>query len=180
MTKTKFFKESKETISISVPNHHNIPIQQPKLTHSPKIPVSSLSKYSNYQTNEIDQTFSREPMNSARQSMRKAYTWTRSSKQISTRDVVSPIQIPTYRESSAGPSHDMLAGPVNQNYDDDDGDEFERYSPTPLSTPKFSQDKKFILPLMQHNFALQEQQTFIRPATYQKVKRSEKQKHDSK
>jgi hypothetical protein len=99
--------------------------------------------------------------------MRKAYTWTRSSKQSSIRDVISPIHIPTFRDSSSGPSHDRVPIPLNQNYDDD---EFERYSPTPPSTPKYKQDKTDI-----KNNILSEQQTILRPATYQKAKTSEQQ-----
>jgi hypothetical protein len=93
--------------------------------------------------------------------MRKAYTWTRSSKQSTIRDVISPIHIPTFRDSSSGPSHDLVPIPFNQNYDND---EFERYSPTPPSTPKYQQ-----------NFVFNEQQTVLRPTTYQKTKRSELQ-----
>ena len=135
--------------------HH----QQPILTHSPKktrvhqsIPTS---KPLQPPMHEVDQTFSHEPLTSASRSIRKANTWTRSSKQSTNRDLISPIQIPTYNESSA----DRMALPSNLNYDDDD-DEFERYSPTP--TPRCI-----------------EQQALQRPSTYQKSKRSDRQRQES-
>ncbi|CAF4630940.1 unnamed protein product, partial [Rotaria sp. Silwood1] len=179
---TTKFKNDNLPIKVSDRYTHNyIASQQPILTHSPKIRVSqatTTSKYHHYQPNRVDQTFSHEQINSARQSMRKAYTWTRSSKQLSTRDMISPIQIPTFCESSSGPSHGHIPILVNQNYDDD---EFERYSPTPPSTPKYQQDKKEsknISPHIKQNFILHEQQTFIRPATYQKAKRSKQQQQN--
>ncbi|CAF0787379.1 unnamed protein product [Rotaria sordida] len=162
--------------------HNHIVSQQPILTHSPKIRISQVSTTFKYQPNRIDQTFSHEQSNSACQTMRKAYTWTRPSKQLSTRDIISPIQIPTFHESSSGPSHDQIPILINQNYnDDDDDDEFERYSPTPPSTPKYQQDKKeskHISPCIKQNFILHEQQTFIRPVTYQKAKRCEQQQQN--
>ena len=147
--------------------------QQPIPTHSPKIQTSQASITPKYQSNRVDQTFSNEHNNSPPRAMRKAYTWTRPANQQSNRDIISPIQIPTFSESSCGPSYDRVPITHNQNYDDDD--EFERYSPTPPSTPKN------ILPNIKQNFILNEQQTMIRPITYQKAKRSEKQqKNESK
>ena len=121
------------------------------MTHSPKIRTSQISITSKHPPNRVDQTYSHEQPNSASRPMRKAYTWTRSSKQSTIRDVISPIHIPTFCDSSSGPSHDLVPIPFNQNYDND---EFERYSPTPPSTPKY-------------------QQTVLRPTTYQKAKRSD-------
>lgn len=110
------------------PRYH----RQPIATHSPNktrihqsIPTSKLVQSPKH---EVDQTFSREPITSASRSVRKANTWTRSTKQSTNRDLISPIQIPTFNESSA----DRMALPFNSNYDDD---EFERYSPTP--TPRY-------------------------------------------
>lgn len=139
-------------------NRNHLVPQQPIITKSPKIRTSQKTNTSKNQSNRIDQT------NSASQSIRKAYTWTRSSKQTTNRDVISPIHIPTFYESSSGPFHDRIPIPINQNYDDD---EFERYSPSPISTPKYPQNKQFL-----PNIILHEQQTFIRPNTYQKPKRS--------
>jgi hypothetical protein len=148
--------------------------KQPILTHSPKIPTSHAYTTSN----RVDQTFSHEQSSSAFRSMRKANTWTRPSKQSSVRNVISPIQIPTFHESSSGPSHDRVSIPCNQNYEDD---EFERYSPTPPSTPKYQRDKieiKNTLPSVKQHFILDEQQTVIRPITYQKAKRVERQQQN--
>ncbi|CAF5149196.1 unnamed protein product, partial [Rotaria magnacalcarata] len=67
--------------------------------------------------------------------------------------------------------------PTNQNYEDID-DEFEIYSPTPPSTPKYQYDRKEIKAIpssVKQNFTLDEQQTFIRPVTYKKVERFERQ-----
>jgi hypothetical protein len=139
--------------------------QLPVLTHSPKIRTSQAPITSKYQANR---TFSNEQNDSLCRPMRKAYTWTRPSKQSSIRDVISPIQIPTFSESS------RVQITVNQNYDDD---EFERYSPTPPSTPKHREDKTEIKNIKQ-NFILQEQQTLLRPITYQRAKRSEPQQHN--
>jgi hypothetical protein len=150
--------------------------KQPILTHSPKIPTSHASTTAKYQSNRVDQTFSHEQTSSASRPMRKAYTWTRPSKQSSIRDVISPIQIPTFHESSSGPSHGRVSKPFNKNYEDD---EFERYSPTPPSTPKYQQDKTEIKSVKQ-NFILNEQQTIIRPITYQKAKRSERQQQNER
>jgi hypothetical protein len=171
-------------MSISVSSrrgHKHTVSQQPVLTDSPKIrtsQASTTSKCHQYQSNQVDQTFSHEETNSASRPMRKAYTWTRSSKQPTNRDVISPIQIPTFCESSSGPSRDRVPIPFNENYDDD---EFERYSPTPPSTPKYQQDKleiKNFLPSIKQNFILNEQQTMIRPNTYQKTKRSDRQQQN--
>ena len=151
--KTKLFSKN-DKIPPSVSDHlrHNpLPFQQPIPTHSPKTRTS--------QVNRIDQTFSHEQPNSASRPARKANTWTRSSKQSTNRDVISPIRIPTFCESSSGPSHDQIIVPSNQNYDDD---EFERYSPTPPPTPKYNQ------------------KIMIRPNTYQKAKRSDRQLYESK
>ena len=143
-----------KSISItSNPSRHHHHHQQPVLTNSPKTRVFqniSTSKPLQSQMHQVDQTFSREPLNSACRPIRKANTWTRSSKQSGNRDVISPIHIPTFDESSS----DRIALPVNQNYDDD---EFERYSPTP--TPR----------------CIEQQTTMKRPATYQKSKRSGRQ-----
>ncbi|CAF1562278.1 unnamed protein product [Rotaria magnacalcarata] len=161
-------------------DYHHIPCQQPILTHSPKIRIPQVltaSKIQHYQLPEMDQTFSHEPINSGHQSMRKANTWTRSSKPSSSHGAISPIRIPTFRDSSAGPFHDSVVMPTNQNYEDID-DEFEIYSPTPPSTPKYQYDRKEIKAIpssVKQNFTLDEQQTFIRPVTYKKVERFERQ-----
>jgi hypothetical protein len=177
--KKTVFEGLKISIAVSDRREQNPPIsQQPIFTHSPKTRTSQLSTTSKYQPNRVDQTFSHEPVNSASRLTRKAYTWTRSSKQSTNRDVISPIHIPTFCESSAGPSHDQIALPFNQNYDDD---EFERYSPTPPSTPKYQQEKiemKYVLPNVKQNFIRDEQQTMIRPNTYQKAKRSDRQQQN--
>lgn len=146
-----FSKDEKTTSIILNPSRHHHH-QQPILTHSPKtraFQTISTSKPLQSQMHQVDQTFSREPLNSGCRSIRKANTWTRSSKQSGNRGVISPIHIPTFDESSS----DRFALPSNQNYDDD---EFERYSPTP--TPRCI-----------------EQQTIKRPNTYQKSKRSDRQ-----
>jgi len=170
------------SLSVSDRRRHNHTVsQQPVITHSPKIrnsQASTTSKHQQSPSNRADQTFSHEQTNSASRTMRKAYTWTRSSKQSINRDVISPIHIPTFCEPSAGPSHDRIPIPFNQNYDND---EFERYSPTPPSTPKYQQDKVEIknrLPNIKQNFILHEQQTLIRPNTYQKAKRSDQQQQN--
>lgn len=149
-------KNEKVTLSTSNRSRYH---HQPILTHSPKktrvhqsIPTS---KPRQPPIHEVDQTFSHEPVTSASRSVRKANTWTRSSKQSTNRDLISPIQIPTYNEFST----DRMTLPSNQNYDDDD--EFERYSPTP--TPRCI-----------------EQQALQRPRTYQKSKRSDRQTQESK
>lgn len=151
-------------------NYNHIISQKPISTNSPKSRISQVTTTTATATtstskpgHQIDQTYSPEQHNFSSHSTRKAYTWTRSSKQTPNRDIISPIHIPTFYDSSSGQFHDR-----NQNYDDD---EFEPYSPSPISTPKYSQDKddtKNLLP----NIHLIEQQTFIRPNTYQKSKRS--------
>ena len=138
---------------IPINNHRRY--NQPILTHSPKTrPIQVLTKSKN-PPNRVDQTFSHEQITSPSRPARKAYTWTRSSKQKTNRDIISPIQIPTFCESSSSPRNDRITLPFNSNYDDD---EFERYSPTPPSTPKY--EIKTLFPPM------------IRPSTYQKLKRS--------
>ena len=132
------------------------------------------SKYHQKQANQTDQVASYEQTNSAARSMRKTNTWTRSSKHSSSRDIISPIEIPTFRESSPAPSQDHIPISVHQNYD---ADEFERYSPTPPSTPKY-QDQieiKNLSPSIRQDFNLHEEQKLIRPVTYKKTKRSEGQ-----
>jgi hypothetical protein len=169
-----FSKNKKIPFSVSDRRGHNHTVsQQPILTHSPKHQPISTSKTPPYQTNHVDQTYSREQTNSASRPARKANTWTRSSKQSTNRDGISPIQIPTFCDSSSGPSHDRIILPSNQNYDDDD--EFERYSPTPPSTPKYQLEKNKL-----PNFILNKQQTIIRPNTYQKSKRSHRQQYEGK
>jgi hypothetical protein len=166
-------------LSVSDRHRYNHTVsQQPVITHSPKIRNSQGSTTSKYQpspSNRNDQTFSHEQTNSASRLMRKAYTWTRSSKQSINRDVISPIHIPTFCEPSSGPSHDQIPIPFNQNYDND---EFERYSPTPLSTPDKIEIKNR-LPNIKQNFIHHEQQTLIRPNTYQKAKRSDQQQQQN-
>ena len=88
---------------------------------------------------DVDQTFTQEP--------RQATTWTRPSKTSPVRTAISPIDIPTF----AGPQTNRLPATVNQNYVDD---VFERYSPSPPSTPR-------------------PQQCIARPITYQRAKRSD-------
>ncbi|UJR36612.1 hypothetical protein I4U23_029332 [Adineta vaga] len=135
-------------------------VKQPILTHSPKIPSSHTSTT---QSNCIDQT------DSACRSTRKVSTWTRPLQQTSVRNIISPIHIPTFQDSSCGPSHDHILLPFNSNYDDDDDDdEFERYSPTPPSTPKFQSDRTIHI---KQNSIIDKQPTIIRPITYQKAKR---------
>ncbi|CAF1340922.1 unnamed protein product [Adineta steineri] len=165
------FKNDDVPIKVSDDSIYNRTVsEQPVVTHSPKIPIAHASITSKYQSNRADQTFSQEQVSSSPRTMRNVTTWTRLTKQSSPRNIISPIQIPTFHESSSASRYDRLSIPLNQNYDDDD--EFERYSPTPPSTPKYHHDKTYI----KQNFSIDEQlQNMIRPITYQTAKRSERQ-----
>ena len=145
--------------------------RQPILTHSPKIPNTHTSTH---QSHRVDRTFSHDQSTSASRSTRKVSTWTRPLPQSAVRHIISPIQIPTFQNSSCGPSHDRILIPFTQNYDDDD--EFERYSPTPPSTPRFQREKteiKIYSTNVKHISVADQEQAVMRPVTYQKAKRSE-------
>ncbi|CAF1321972.1 unnamed protein product [Adineta steineri] len=169
---TTKFKNDDVPIKVSDDSIYNCTVsKQPVLTPSPKTPIAHASITSKYQSNRADQTFSQEQASSSPRTMRNATTWTRLTKQSSPRNTISPIQIPTFHESSSASRYDRISIPLNQNYDDDD--EFERYSPTPPSTPKYQHhDKTYI----KQNLSIDEQvQNMIRPITYQTAKRSERQ-----
>ncbi|CAF0733633.1 unnamed protein product [Adineta steineri] len=169
---TTKFKNDDVPIKVSDDSIYNRTVsEQPVLRHSPKIPIAHASITSKDQSNRADQTFSQEQASSSPRAMRNTTTWTRLTKQSSPRNIISPIQIPTFHESSSASHYDRISIPLNQNCDDDD--EFERYSPTPPSTPKYHHhDKTYI----KQNFSIDEQlQNMIRPITYQTAKRSERQ-----
>ncbi|CAF1031718.1 unnamed protein product [Adineta ricciae] len=139
-----------EHVPNKISNIHSVSVKQPIQTHSPKLPISHTS------TNYMEQT------NSACQSTRKVSTWTRPLQSSAVRNVISPIHIPTFQDSSCGASHDHLVVPLNSNYNDDDDDEFERYSPTPPSTPKFQCEKtenKNYRSIFRKNVSINEQKT---------------------
>ena len=151
-----------EHVPNKIADIHSVSVKQPIQTHSPKLPISHMS------TNCIEQT------NSACRSTRKVSTWTRPLQPSAVRNVISPIHIPTFQDSSCGASHDHLVVPLNSNNNDDDDDEFERYSPTPLSTPKFQYEKAENMnyrSIFKQNVSINEQKPTKRQSNHCKLNR---------
>ena len=130
----------------------------PPTTKFKNVPVKGSSG-----THQPTFTLSPKQTKGASQPVRKASTWTRPSNVASIRDVISPIHIPTF----AAPPLDRAHITVNQNYDDDD--EFERYSPTPPSTPN---DELTAQPSnrIPNSTVVYQRESMARPITYQKSK----------
>lgn len=126
---------------------------QPILSSSPKsVPTHLNSRLSTVESKpmvHIDHNFTH-------LTARKEKTWTRSTKGSCARTTLSPIQIPTFFDPSVNHATDHRSMPLN---DLDDDDEFERYSPTPPSTPRHQSPP------------YNDQRFFPRPITYKKSKR---------
>jgi hypothetical protein len=107
----------------------------------------------------IDRTFAHEQGRSSSATQREAHTWTRLSETPATRTVLSPIHIPTFSRCSSGPSQDCDPPiSLNSNYDDD---EFERYSPTPPSTPKYRTHEQQNSSHLQSKYTIDAQPTLV-------------------